>query len=263
MRLVAGGTVAVVDPNHGGRLSSLTAEGEGLVATQDSPGGVRHGSLDWGIYPLAPFAGRIRNGRFTFHGREHALPTRAHPHAIHGTVDDVPWAVTDADDSSVTMTCDLGRDWPFGGMVEHRIALSPDGVDFRLSLRADETMPAQVGWHPWFRRPAEIRADFDSWHPRDGDGMPLAATGKAIPDLSGPVDDCFVATAAPVQVMVDGMALRLESDCSHWVVYTDADHGVCVEPQSGPPNEVESGPFVLEAGATLTRWFRIGLRGRA
>jgi len=49
----------------------------------------------------------------------------------------------------------------------------------------------------------------------------------------------------------------LRSDCSHWVVYNEDQRGLCVEPQSGPPNEFEANPLVLEPGESLARWFEI------
>jgi aldose 1-epimerase len=37
------------------------------------------------------------------------------------------------------------------------------------------------------------------------------------------------------------LTLTIDSDCSHWVVYNEPDHAVCVEPQSGPPDAVNLG----------------------
>ena len=122
---------------------------------------------------------------------------------------------------------------------------------------AHDRMPAQVGWHPWFRRPAMVDGGFDMWLPRRQDGMPGEPSKFGLPDLNSGVDDCFVSTGRSVSVMVDQIRLELTSDCSHWVVYTEDPEGICVEPQSGPPNAIELDPFVLEAGQTLERRFTI------
>lgn len=205
---------------------------------------------------MVPFAGRIRNGQFQFRGQNHALERRATPHAIHGTVDTASWAVASLADDAIAMTCSLGSQWPFDGTVRHTIKVNQSCLRMTLALTAHEAMPAQVGWHPWFTRPALLQAEFTRWLPRGADGLPTAPTSEALPNLAGPVDDCFTG-ADTVLVETNGVSLSLTSDCSHWVIYTAAEHGVCAEPQSGPPNEIEHSPFVLDAGKTLSRWFEI------
>ena len=254
IELVSGGVRARIVPARGGRVASLEVDGASLIVDDE---GRRGSSFEWGVFPMVPFAGRVRGGRFTHLGREHQLPARMPPHAIHGVVDDVPWAIEIADDSSVTMHCELGAEWPFRGRVEHRIELHSSNVRFELSVFAHESMPVQVGWHPWFVRPAVIESTFAEWLPRDEEGMPTRPTSANVPDFSSPVDDCFVSDGSPVTVTVAGRALTLTADCSHWVVYTGAAHGTCVEPQSGPPNEFETAPPVVDAGEVFRRWFEI------
>jgi len=58
-----------------------------------------------------------------------------------------------------------------------------------------------------------------------------------------------------------GLRLELASSCPWWVVYTQPEHAVCVEPQSGPPDAANSGPEVPGPGAPMThtmawRWQR-------
>ena len=235
-------------------MASLELDGTPMIVDEGSSSGSAFG---WGVFPMVPFAGRVRGGRFTFRGQEYRLPVRMPPHAIHGVVDDVPWSVVSNDDSSLTMRCALGAGWPFGGEVTHRIELRESSMWMELSLTAHESMPAQVGWHPWFVRPAPIESSFAEWLPRDEEGIPTQPTSENVPDFSSPVDDCFVGDGSAICVTVAGRRLSLTSDCSHWVVYTEAEHGICVEPQSGPPNEFENAPVVVNAGEDLRRWFEI------
>ena len=100
-------TVLTVSPAEGGRMTSLIVDGHELLVTEGD------GPIRWGSYPMAPWAGRIRDGRFTFRGRAHELPPNLPPHAIHGTVFERPWTVTGPD----SMTIDLGPAWPFAGRV--------------------------------------------------------------------------------------------------------------------------------------------------
>src|SRR5438270_2243910 len=114
VELAAGPARVTLDPERGGRVSSLRVDGlELLVNAADSP-------LDWGCFPMAPYAGRIRNGRFRYAGREHRLPLNMPPHAIHGTVYDRPWKVEHAEATDAVLVTDLGDPWPWPGRVVHR-----------------------------------------------------------------------------------------------------------------------------------------------
>jgi aldose 1-epimerase len=106
-------------------------------------------------------------------------------------------------------------------------------------------------------RPTDIHTQFDAWMPRDVDGFPMQATATGMPSMTATLDDCFLSDNGHLELSVANQPLSLQSNCSHWVVYNGAKHGVCVEPQSGAPGEVHREPFILEAGETLTRWFEI------
>ena len=66
--LEAGDARATILPGDGGRIGSLVVGDHELLVTGDPD------RMRWGSYPMAPFAGRIRHGRFTFRGIEHRLP---------------------------------------------------------------------------------------------------------------------------------------------------------------------------------------------
>ena len=248
-----------ISPEDGGRIASLTVDGLALLVerpTESDP-------LTWGSYPLAPFAGRVRNGRFIFEGNEYQLGLNHTPHAIHGTVFVQPWLVNDVGDRYVTMTCPLGAHWPFGGVAHQRIELHANGLVCRLGVTADDlAMPAQVGWHPWFVKPASARLHFARMYQRDGAGI---TTGALVRPPEGPWDDCFVEPSGPLELRYehDGRSLTvtLDSDCDHWVVYDQPRHATCVEPQSGPPdgfNAVGTGALTrLEPHTTLDRTMRV------
>ena len=139
-----------IDLAAGGRLASFVVDGRELLVTADQD------AFRWGSYVMAPFAGRLRNGRFEYAGQTWQLPLNMAPHAIHGVVYDRYWRQVD----ERTIEVDLGHPWPFAGKVVHRFDLEPGRFTFRLELHAREAMPAAVGWHPWFaRRPAAVAAD--------------------------------------------------------------------------------------------------------
>ena len=59
---------------------------------------------NYGCFPMAPWAGRVRHGHFVFEGVEHQLPLNKPPHAIHGIVRDLRWHVDAKDDSTAAIS---------------------------------------------------------------------------------------------------------------------------------------------------------------
>jgi aldose 1-epimerase len=244
----SGSVVAVVSPADGSRLASLSFDGTEMLINR------ARSTLEWGCYPMVPYAGRVRDAKLMFGGRIHDLLPNGGRHSLHGTVFDVPWEIVDASPSTATFTTTLGDDWPFAATVVHRVETDNHGITMRLVVHADEPQPVQVGWHPWFVKPESTRFGFTEMLARDSDGIAVS-----LPVAAGdpPYDDCFVGNATTPEIEIGGVQLRVASDCSHWVVYDEPTHATCIEPQSGPPNSVNDNPDVLSAGEILSRWFRI------
>jgi aldose 1-epimerase len=69
--LEAGSARAVVADEVGGRIASLSVNGLELLVTEQQAFdvlGTAPGPFGWGMFPMAPWAGRIRRGRFNFAG---------------------------------------------------------------------------------------------------------------------------------------------------------------------------------------------------
>ena len=242
MELRAGAASAVVDLEHGGRLRSLRVDGlELLRAQQTDP-------MAWGCFPMAPWAGRIRRGRFDFDGRSCRLPVNLPPHAIHGTVFTRRW-----DDD---LTIDLGGDWPWPGRVVQHVELLPDALHLRLEVHADgPPFPASCGWHPWFRRrlatggDAQLSFDAGAMWVRDADGIP---SGELVDPPPGPWDDCFTDLRGSPRIEWPGaLTLTVESACPHVVVFDEPVDALCVEPQTHPPDALNLGAATVEPGRPL------------
>jgi len=265
MIALSSGNVEVdVDVEYGSRLSSVRFGGTELLVQRTNGD-----SFSWGCYPMAPWAGRIRNGIFEHQGSSVQLPINSAPHAIHGLVHDAVWQVVNTSPTSATLRVDLDQRWPFAGWVEHCISVDSTSVNLQLTMHATEhkdemiSMPAQVGWHPWFVRPVQLEAKFKTMYVRDSDGIAGAQRALQKFDLmKSPLDDCFSdAVTAPLLNFENGPTVRLETDCSHWVVYNEPSHAICVEPQSGPPNGLNSEPLVVSPNHPLTRYFHLTALG--
>lgn len=225
--------ILTVDPTAGGRIASLVLrEREVLVTDGDGP-------MWWGCYPMVPFAGRIRDGRFRFHGRGYQLPLTMPPNAIHGTALDRAWQVTFRGDDRVELETELGPDWPFRGRVSQAIVLVAGGLEATLTVEATDAMPVVLGWHPWFRREIDGSAaqlDFEAhWmYARDADGLPTGATVAPTPR---PWDDAFTDIVIPPRLTWPGvLRLDLRSTAPFWVVFDERDDAICIEPQTAPPD---------------------------
>jgi aldose 1-epimerase len=235
LSLRVGDAALTIDPVEGGRFASLVVSGHELLVTEGPS------QIEWGSYLMAPFAGRIRDGRFTFRGQDYQLETNLPPNAIHGTVFNRPWEVTAQTAERAELATDLGPGWPFRGRVTQTVVLRPDGLDALLALEADEPMPAWFGWHPWFRREvsgvnAELEFTAEQMYERGPDGLP---TGRLVPPSPRPWDNAFVGVRAPIRLTWPGvLSLELSSTAGVWVAYDERPYAICLEPQTAPPDAV-------------------------
>lgn len=248
LQLTAGSTTCIVNAKRGGRIVSISFNGVELLSSGAD------NSLSAGCYPMVPFAGRVRDGILTFRSIQYELARREPPHAMHGTVIDQSWNVDSHTSSSIVLSTDLGPDWPFFGTATHTISVCESEVNCELSLSASEPMPAQVGWHPCFRAPQDVQFSFGGMLQRDAHGI---CTEQVVPMPHKRLDDCLIEPDSWPRLTIDGLDVEIESDCSHWVIFHSQTGDICIEPQSGPPNGINSSPFVIEPGMPLTRHMTI------
>lgn len=256
--------VVTLMPAEGGRVAQIVADGvpvligpgEGLPDPADP--------LAWGSYPMVPWCGRIRRGRFVFDGVGHRLPINFETHSIHGVGCRSAWAVTEHAHDRVRMELTLPADerWPFGGIARQTIVI--DGPRLRMELSAtalDHAMPVSLGWHPWFRKPSAVDFRPSAMYRRDDEWITV---DELVPVPDAPFDDCFV-NGDPVRLTIGGpdatVDLTLASGCTDWVVFDMRPHGTCIEPQTAPPDSFNIRPNRLEPGDTLTAWYEIAVDG--
>ena len=253
LTISAGALSVEIAPAAGGRVAQIRhGEVEHLVGFGDD----NAAAIAWGSYPMVPWAGRIRRGRFDFDGRSHQLPINLGEHAIHGVAFTMPWQVDSRSPRHVELSLQLPQDerWPFGGVARQRLDVDADRLEMLLSVTAGaQPMPFAIGWHPWFRKPDRIEFSPSRFFPRDAEGMATLPLAEPPP---GPWDDCFI-NVAPVLVHRGGQTIRLSSDCRHWVVFDEPTHATCIEPQSGPPDAFNLAPERLAPGGTVSARYRM------
>jgi aldose 1-epimerase len=250
---IAYGTLAVdIAPSAGGRVAQITCDDVEWLVGHDER---NEAMIAWGSYPMLPWVGRIRHGRFHFQGRAYQLPLNFGEHAIHGVAFGLPWQIDRHSPTHVDLSLQLPEDehWPFGGTARQHIEVGEDRLRMTLSLTAGEQpLPATIGWHPWFRKPDKLDFAPNRMYPRDAEGiasLPLTDPPPA------PWDDCFI-NEKPILIERSGQCIRLTSNCDHWVVYDETDHATCIEPQSGPPDAFNLAPTLcLSPGSSMSAWY--------
>ncbi|MER6167176.1 aldose 1-epimerase [Streptomyces violaceorubidus] len=250
--LTAGDAEATVLPGNGGRIGGLRVGGTELL---------RQGER-YGCFPMVPWCGRIRDGRFSDGAAVHQMPLNSPPHAIHGTARDAAWRTARVSADEAVITYDLADPWPYSGRVTQVIALTEDALTLSMAVETYESsFPAQIGWHPWFNRTldgagAEVAFDAAWQEERGDDHLP---TGNRTDPKPGPWDDCFgMPDGVDVTLTWPGrLELKVTSREQWVVVYDEQEAAVCVEPQTGPPNGLNTLPRLvtpLEPLEATTTW---------
>lgn len=217
-----------------------------------------------GSFPMAPYAGLVRDSTVDFEGRSYRLQPNYGAHAGHGVVFDRPWSVAEHSASRLVLGIALDERWPWGGEVAQVFDLEPGSLTMRLTVTNEQRrMPAALGYHPWFvRHPLGKGEASYSFKPlrryaMDRDGFPQ----QPGPDLgSRPWDDVFTDLQAdPAVSWEGGPTLRLSSDAPVWTLFERLDSGFCIEPLTAPPNSIgRARAAIVEPGVPLSLLFTIG-----
>ena len=195
-----------------------------------------------GCYPMAPWPGRLRDNQVRWDGVRHDMPVTFAGWAMHGTVLAKEWQVVEFSQTHVVMATDLGSSWPWSGHADLTWRLGAGSLHSTLAVISDgEAFPAEMGWHPWFRRRldrgGELRwaTNATAMLERGSDHLP---SGRRLDPamVSAPFDDVFHVPDGRVDIHWPG-ALRMscQSDAEWVVVYDEPADFVCIEPQTAPP----------------------------
>ncbi|MEZ5946264.1 MAG: aldose 1-epimerase [Hyphomonas sp.] len=215
--------------------------------------------LETAGFPLFPFSGRINHGCFAWNGRTVQLAPNFPPesHAIHGQAWLKPWDLEHLESGLAHLSYRHAQDeWPWAYRAEQSFELTGRGLRLTLSISnlSDETMPAGLGWHPYFpRQDALLSADVS--------GIWTAASGM-IPDQLAPLtapnnlrsarpvdlldlDNAFTVSAGQTGIAWPARQMRVRMEASgrlnHLVVYVPKGQDFfCVEPVSHAPDAVNS-----------------------
>jgi len=208
-------------------------------------------ALGASCFPLTPYGGRLRNGRFCFEGREVTYPLNALPerHSSHGDGWTRPWSLTSLDRRSASMTLLPDPGAPLQYACTQTVSVNPTQVQVTMALGNldSQRIPLGVGLHPYFahRADAILSAHLPTqWH-WDHELMPLERgpnpdadafrRGKAVVELPVSAEFDGWDGEARIHWPAQGLSVHLATapPMKHAVVWVPAGEDFfCFEPTS-------------------------------
>lgn len=164
------GASASVLPSHGFNLFDLRlpVDGKPEPVVYAAPGwaDAPTGGAGNGTPILFPYPNRVRDGRYSFGGKDYQLPINHAPNAIHGSALDAAWDVVDRglDGTGAFVVgryhlaghSPEARDlWPTDATIQVRFSLAGRKLTMTTTVSnpTDKDLPYGFGIHPYFRLP--------------------------------------------------------------------------------------------------------------
>ena len=242
MELRSGAQELVWDPSAGGRLVSWRVHGHELLA--------HHGDhpVEYGMYPMAPWAGRVRGNTITAESAQRMglarheaieLQVNYQEWALHGTCFTAP-----VDSMIATVDAVVSRQviphWPWPAELVNTWTIHADGIDVTMTVHADEPSPVILGWHPWFSK--DIDGAVARWSAAEAS---LSVRSEVLPtnewielsDSRGIYDDVFRCPDKRVDITwPQVLSMSVVSSHPWFVIFDELPDVFCVEPQTQIPN---------------------------
>ncbi|HEX8583094.1 MAG TPA: aldose 1-epimerase [Allosphingosinicella sp.] len=269
-----GGSIARFEyrAEDGKQIPVLRGSGEGSAEV-----------LAQGSFPLVPYSNRIREGRFTFRGREVRIARNmaGDPNPLHGQGWLAAWEVVRLEEREAELRfVHEAGEWPWRFEARQVFTLDEDGLTVVLTCTnlSDEPMPCGLGQHPYFPCTPETILDtnVESVWTIDEQVMPVekvAAQGRY--DLRNrrvagqDLDNGFGGWSGHARVQDPSLPFSVEMsspDANFFQLYSPPSGELFViEPVShanaalNEPEErwAELGLRVLEPGETMTLTMRL------
>lgn len=165
IKLSAGALEMELNPSVGGSISAFRWKRDGAnfpilhTRTTDDPS-----VLGMANFPLVPFVNRVRDGTFTFRGREVKLQAnmKGDISPLHGTGWLAPWFVESASEQAAVLNYQHeAGEWPWAFFSRQVVQLDEGGFNYKLTCRntSPDPMPCGLGIHPYFPCGSETRID--------------------------------------------------------------------------------------------------------
>ena len=184
LTLRSGNALLAIIPEVGGCITRYCLKTEEQVLELMRPstqvGLAAEDPTEMSCFPLIPFSNRIRNGRFSFQGKQIKMLNNFPPevHTIHGHGWKAPWTVSEVKGNRAVLAYQHFPDeWPFPYLVRQVLELNGPSLTVTLQItnNGKSAMPAGMGLHPYFVRTplAAITAKTEKMRVNDSENMPL------------------------------------------------------------------------------------------
>ncbi len=266
-------------PGVGGTIGHWRDGSIDLLRPADEEAVAQCAPRQTGCYPLIPFSGRVRDGRFRFQGREIQLALNFAPegHAIHGSAWMNAWSVAGRGDDFLRIELDHppGPNWPWRYHAWQQYTLGPTGLTVEIGVRNDDAapFPAGLGLHPYFPRRPDTRMTARLGGVWQYDSVLIPVRHEAVgPEWdfsegrlveSVRVDHTFTDIGGPIVIDLPHLQRRVTIDpdplFDKFVIFIPEGRDYfCVEPVSLMPDSFEHPPEdkpgfqVLKPGESLS-----------
>lgn len=276
-----GGGVAALTFHNGGEWVDILRPASAAALAARDPQGM-------GCFASIPYVSRIRDGRFTFGGRDYRLPPNQppSPHPLHGVVWRRRGTVTAQTDDRVTIAHDIAEDdLPYRFSSAQTWALSGSTLRITLSVtnKGAAPLPFGLGLHPFFNKTpaARLKTSVERIITNDADVIPVSLDPltpaqdftREFKTLSRlPVDNCFTGWSRVCEIEWPDLnaALTMTADpvFSFFVVCApETENWFCANPVThfndafnNPIGLPDTGLKTLAPGQTVSGTITLNLR---
>ena len=252
---------ATVAEECGGNLISLKYKNTEIMRCPDSLEQLLQRPCLYGIPLLLP-ANRIKDGIFSFEGKQYEMPINevGFNNHIHGLVKNASFRVLFHSKNTV-VTCleNTGSYYPFPFRVEIEDLLDNDGYCRRLTLTntGASNMPYTLAYHTTFATPQSFSVPIKEFCEL-GEGYIPTGRRRELSSQQRKYRDGMVLEGKPINglytscgntVRLGDFELVVSESFDHWVIFNGngSEGYLCVEPQRGSTNGLNTGEHAVLA----------------
>jgi len=277
LHLASGHWSATIWPGFGANTVRLRYKEQDILRWPAHAGELREAPHLYGMPLLVP-PNRVEDGAFAFDGRTYRLERNEprHGNHIHGFMADAPFTVAHTSGKEAVLQYEnRGERYPFAFRMT--VAVSLDDRGFRQEIvianTADSEMPVMLGVHTAFVEPATFavpigrRWETNDRHLPTGALLELTAREREYRlgcRTGGEAISGFY-TAIGQQARIGDFSYCMSGNFTQWVLFNGGGNKgyLCVEPQSGPVNGLNSpdGYIRLKRGESARFWTAVSREG--
>jgi len=250
----SGSSRAIISLNLGGSLQELTLKNNSIIKDLHP----LNYDKSFASAILFPFAGRIRNGSYTYKEKKYrlAINNSDENSVLHGLVYNKIFSVVEKKSSSTQAEVKLAyteknktQGFPYKYNIQLHYTLTIDTIDLTVTIKNNDiiSFPFCVGWHPYFHSEdlynSYIRLKSDEKLSFDDKMIPVEIkkiiTEKDLKIKDRKFDDCYILNSNYICFKTPSYSVKLSSSSeeNYLQVYTPSKRNtVAIEPITGPSN---------------------------